>query len=376
MVRSTAVRQGAVLDVSPAGDRAEDSLDEAVGRALAGLLERQLEALEFLGEHTHSFVEPLRQFVLGRGKRLRPKLVYWGYRGAGGPAAGATARAALRLGCAIELVHAFALIQDDIMDGSRERRFKPAVHVSFENLHRRERWRGDPARFGEAAGLLVADLAFILGDAAVTAAELPPARSAEVWRVFNELRLHLTGGQYLDVIQPCLGRPTEREARRIALYKSARYTVEGPLRLGHAAAGGPLELAATYTAYGNGLGEAFQLRDDVLGVFGDPEVTGKPAGDDIREGKQTMLVLLAGERAGTTGRKLLDAALGRQDVTAEQLDQVRELIVRTGALDEVNRMIDELVLRAKRAVCADGALEEPVRDALVRLADRAAYRAT
>src|ERR671929_13000 len=239
------------------------------------------------------------------GKRLRPAFVYWGYRGAGGAAGGPQAEAAIRAACSVELLHICALIHDDIMDGSEVRRGRPAMHVGFAGLHRGRAWRGDPAAFGEGAAMLMGDLAFTWADVALAEAGLADDRLAAALRVFNRLRSELMGGQYLDLVEARRGASDEDAVRRVLTYKSGKYTIERPLHLGHALAAGTPDLAREYSAYGLPLGEAFQLRDDILGVFGEPEVTGKPAGDDLREGKETYLVMLARRRAGPAGRDVV-----------------------------------------------------------------------
>jgi geranylgeranyl diphosphate synthase type I len=176
--------------------------------------------------------------ALESGKRLRPAFVYWGYRGAGGPATGPAADAAVKAACSVELLHVCALIHDDIMDGSEVRRGRPAMHVGFAGLHRGRGWRGDPAAFGEGAAMLMGDLAFTWADVALAEAGLPDDRLAAALRVFNRLRSELMGGQYLDLVEARRGAPDEDAVRRVLTYKSGKYTIERPLHLGHAIAGG------------------------------------------------------------------------------------------------------------------------------------------
>ncbi|HEX9969701.1 MAG TPA: polyprenyl synthetase family protein, partial [Acidimicrobiales bacterium] len=243
----------------------------------------------------------LRELVMAGGKRLRPAFCHWAYVGAGGdPDDDAVARA----GAALELLHTFALVHDDVMDGSARRRGRSTVHRLFEDAHDADGWRGEGRRFGEGVAILVGDLAFVYADQLL--GDAPPA----ALDVFTELRIEVNVGQYLDLVGTARGRVNEEAARRICRFKSGKYTIERPLHLGLALAAGDPGLAAAYSAYGLPLGEAFQLRDDILGVFGSPEVTGKPAGDDLREGKETYLVMLARQRAGRAGRQLLESALG------------------------------------------------------------------
>ena len=354
---------------------AED-LRARVDRRLAELLGQELDALGFLGEDGAPVTAALTRFALEAGKRLRPAFVYWGYRGAGGPRDGRRAEAAVRAACSVELLHVCALIHDDIMDGSQVRRGRPAMHVAFADLHRRHGWRGDPARFGEGAAVLMGDLAFTWADAALAGAGLPDDRLAAALRLFNRLRAELMGGQYLDLLEARRGAPGEAAVRRVLAYKSGKYTIERPLHLGLAMAASPRRnaLAAAYSAYGLPLGEAFQLRDDVLGVFGAPEVTGKPAGDDLREGKETYLVMLTRRLAGDAGRQLLEAALGDAKLSEERVAELRRVIAACGALDGTEARIAELLAEAKAAMAAAERVDATARAVLLALADHVTDR--
>ena len=201
---------------------------------------------------------------------------------------------------ALELVQASALIHDDLMDRSDTRRGEPAVHRRFEARHTAGGWRGGAAAFGDSVAVLLGDLALVWSDELLHASGVAPEDLARARPVFDEMRTEVTVGQYLDLLTQATGDTSVELAGKVARYKSAKYTVERPLLFGAALAGAPPELSAAYSAFGLPLGEAFQLRDDVLGVFGDPSETGKPAGDDLREGKRTALVALALREASRT----------------------------------------------------------------------------
>jgi geranylgeranyl diphosphate synthase type I len=357
----------------PASPLDAEDLRARVDRALAALLDQELSALGFLGADAGPVTDALTRFAQ-KGKRLRPAFVYWGYRGAGGPAAGPDADAAVRAACSVELLHVCALIHDDIMDGSEVRRGHPAMHVGFAGLHRGRAWRGDPAAFGAGAAMLMGDLAFTWADVALAEAGLADDRLAAALKVFNRLRSELMGGQYLDLVEARRGAPDEDAVRRVLTYKSGKYTIERPLHLGHALAAGAPELAAAYSAYGLPLGEAFQLRDDVLGVFGAPEVTGKPAGDDLREGKETYLVMLTRRRADRAGRQLLEGALGNAKLSEDEVAELRRLITGCGALEATEARIGELLAEAKAALAGTRGIAEPARAALAALADHVTDR--
>ena len=276
--------------------------------------------------------EALAALVLGGGKRLRPAFCHWAFVGAGGDPGDPRA---VDAGAALEMLHTFALIHDDIMDGSSTRRAMTTVHVQFEERHALDGWRGEGRRFGEGVGVLVGDLAFVYADLLLAGA------SREAMAVFTELRIEVNVGQYLDLVGTARGSVDEPQARRISLFKSGKYTVERPLHLGAALAGRLDPLAGPLSAFGLPLGEAFQLRDDLLGAFGDETLTGKPVGEDIREGKPTLLYAAARSRLGDT-EPLLDR-YGAADLSDDEMADLQDLFVETGAVAQVEATIDERV---------------------------------
>jgi geranylgeranyl diphosphate synthase type I len=274
--------------------------------------------------------------------------------------------AVIDAGAAFELLHAFALLHDDVMDDSDTRRGLPTAHLDFAARHALAGWRGEARRFGEGAAILIGDLAFVYADELMGRA--PPASMA----VWNELRVELNMGQFLDMVGTARGDTDHDGARRIASYKSGKYTVERPLHLGAALAGRLDDLKAPYSAYGLPLGEAFQLRDDLLGAFGETELTGKPVGDDLREGKPTPLLAIAVSRAGADVAPLLER-IGAQDLGEDEVAALQEVLVDTGAMEEVERAIARLTDQAIDAV-AGAPIDSAARDALVELAHYVAWR--
>jgi len=285
----------------------------------------------------------LSQLVLAGGKRLRPAFCYWAFIGAGGD----PDDPAVIDGCAaLELLHTFALIHDDIMDGSCRRRGMDAVHHDHARRHAAASWSGESRRFGEGVGILVGDLAFVYAD--IVLADAP----REAWQVFNELRLELSVGQYLDLLGTARRDATPQRSATTCRYKSAKYTVERPLHLGAALAGTARlgELSGPLSAYGLPLGEAFQLRDDLLGAFGDPAVTGKPVGDDLGAGKPTFLSALARSRASGPSAELLRSRIGQGELSGGELSELQAVLESTGARREVEARIDRLIDAARGAL--------------------------
>lgn len=307
----------------------------------------------------------LSDLVLSGGKRLRPAFCHWAFAGAGGDPDDPRV---VDAGAALELLHTFALIHDDIMDGSATRRSLDTVHVQFEQRHALDGWRGEGRRFGEGVAILLGDLAFVYADLLLAAAP------RDAVAVFTELRLEVNVGQYLDLAGTARGEVGEDVARRISLFKSGKYTVERPLHLGAALAGRLDELAGPLSAYGLPLGEAFQLRDDVLGVFGDETATGKPVGEDVREGKPTVLVAVARRRAGGSSAavRVLDR-YGAADLSDEEVSALQDVLVETGAVGQVEAMIDGLVAEAVGSLDASPLTVE-ARSALAELARYVAGR--
>ncbi|MFD0476338.1 polyprenyl synthetase family protein [Nonomuraea thailandensis] len=282
---------------------------ELVDRRLNELLDRRVAELgpAYAGQPGGQGAEQVRRhlvnFVTGGGKRLRPAFVYWGHRAAGGTDDGLDA--VLHAACAVELVHAAALMLDDVMDEAPERRGRPAAHVALAEEHRRASLRGDAARYGESQATLLALLALTWADAALLDAG-PHLR--DTLDILVRLRVEAISGQRLDLAAAAGGAA---DPRAIAVYKSAKYTVERPLHLGHAVAGGDGPTRRVLSGYALPVGEAFQLRDDVLGVFGDRERLGKPIAD-LRQGKVSYLLARARERSGPEGRRCWTRSVPRR----------------------------------------------------------------
>jgi geranylgeranyl diphosphate synthase type I len=353
--------------VSPV-DRA--GVRQRIDKALAEFLTNQRAWLAGVDDALVPVAEAIEAFVLGGGKRLRPAFAYWGFRGAGG----VDSDQVVTTLAALEFVQASALIHDDLMDRSDTRRGEPAVHRRFAARHRAASWGGDADGFGDAAAILLGDLCLVWSDQLLHSAGLEPRIVARARPVFDEMRSEVTVGQYLDVLTQATGDTSLERAGKVARYKSAKYTVERPLLLGAALADASADVRTAYSAYGLPLGEAFQLRDDVLGVFGDPAQTGKPAGDDLREGKRTYLVAAAVEAADEAGRELLLGRLGDPALDEAGVARLRELISTSGALARTEQRIVTLTDTALAALTTVD-LDTEARQALVDLAIAATRRA-
>lgn len=363
----------------------------AFNTLMAEFFAAQRELLEGISPETLPLLEAIESLSTG-GKRLRALLSYWGWRGAGGAPVTENRGtwSIVKAGMAVELFQTSALIHDDIIDRSDTRRGAPSVHKRFEAAHEQNNWRGDAFNYGLTGGILAGDLTLAwsaevfasLGEGALYGS---PART-----IFDRMRSEVLAGQYLDVYSEVLDTEDAKSALQRALnvirFKSAKYSCEHPFTIGGAlalqaralesGAGAISEehpVLAGYRAFGLPLGEGFQLRDDELGVFGRPEVTGKPAGDDLREGKRTVLVALTSAALSEQEAALLHDSLGNPNLSDEQVERIRELMVSSGAFAEHERLIEQKSHAVFEALDALE-LDELVRAALSDIVDRALRR--
>ncbi|ALC06355.1 geranylgeranyl pyrophosphate synthase [Corynebacterium deserti GIMN1.010] len=335
----------ASLSTFDAHDLDLDKIPDVVRDRLVAFLDAKSSTIAEIGEPVTDAVSHLRSFVLNGGKRIRPLYVWAGFLAAQGESTSEEkVEAVLDAAASLEFIQACALIHDDIIDSSDTRRGAPTVHRAVEADHRDRRFEGDPKHFGVSVSILAGDMALVwaedmLQDSGLTAEAL--ARTRNAWR---GMRTEVIGGQLLDIYLESHANESVELADSVNRFKTAAYTIERPLHLGAAIGGGSKELIDALRRYGHDIGIAFQLRDDLLGVFGDPAITGKPAGDDIREGKRTVLLALALQRADETNPEAaaaIRAGIGKV-TTPEDIATIAQLIRDTGAEEEVERRISEL----------------------------------
>ncbi|MFF5257444.1 polyprenyl synthetase family protein [Actinomadura viridis] len=340
-----------------------------VDAALLAFVDRQRPALLAISPDLTPMLAALDALLTG-GKRLRPAFCYWGWHAAGGrgPRDGIVAAAA-----SLELLQASALIHDDVMDSSDTRRGQPSVHRRFQSLAREHDWAGASETFGEGTAILLGDLCLAWSSEMYETSGVDGEHIARGREVYNLMRTEVMCGQYLDLLEGVRGSGTVEAALRVVEFKSAKYTIERPLHLGAALAGGTPEVTAALREYGRPLGIAFQLRDDVLGVFGDPAETGKPAGDDLREGKRTVLIAQTLERASQAQAEVLERLLGDPGLDRAGVDELREIIEGTGGLAACEAMIDRYAEKAAKAL-GNASISGESRIALEELAVAATTR--
>lgn len=330
-------------DVDPLRARVQQAIDAQIAGAQGSLAE--------IGADISPLVDAVSDLLTG-GKGLRAGFLYWGYRAAGGP----DSDEVVRLAASMEFFQGAALLHDDVMDRSDTRRGMPSAHRAVADLHRARGWAGDADRFGEGAAILAGDLCLTWCDELYSTCGLPTEVLARGRGLFDGMRTQLMGGQFLDLLEAARGWDgldldgRVASARKVIRYKSAKYTIEQPLLIGAIVGGAEPADLEPLSDYGLALGEAFQLRDDLLGVFGDPEATGKPAGDDLREGKLTVLVAHALDAATPRDRATVEGLLGRDDLDGEGLERIRAVLASSGAVDQVESLIASRADEARAAI--------------------------
>ena len=316
---------------------------DGIGGQLDAFIEAQQPVLAGLGDQIAPLIERARDFTAG-GKRLRPAFCFWSYVAAAGQPEDPAAL--LRAAASLDLLHVSALVHDDVMDRSDTRRGQVAAHRQFEAAHREAGWRGDSEEFGQAGATLLGDLLIMWSVEMLQSSGVPAADLSGALPLVQAMRTEVTCGQYLDIVaqaRPVTKRTAVQaaeDANRVVEYKSARYTVQRPCQFGAALAGADPALVAALGDFGSPLGRAFQFRDDVLGVFGDEQVTGKPTGDDLREGKRTLLLAYAFDSLTDSAADELAALVGHRELSSAGIEKARTLITESGAVAKVEAMIE------------------------------------
>ncbi|MFE1084769.1 polyprenyl synthetase family protein [Brevibacterium sediminis] len=376
-----------------------ESIAAEVSAQLEAFLAEKAAEFEAISPDATAIGDALIEFTRG-GKRIRPVLLWWGFQLAGGDvrageaggttadrtagsAADVTAGLAQAAG-SLELLHAAALIHDDVIDNSDTRRGRPALHRQFEAHHQRSGFHGDGASFGVSASIVIGDICLALSEELFERSQEALGNSRTALELRGTVRRDVMVGQYLDVLAEVIPLSDDRIAERaweVLSYKSAKYSVEQPLLLGAALAGADGGQLQEISAFGLPLGQAFQLRDDVLGIAGDPEATGKPAGDDIREGKRTVLIAETAARISADQLEVLAARLGDPDLSDAEVAECVDMITDSGGLAAVESFIADKHAHAATIVdtwaeadAGAGSAAGPTASAQVRIGSAAQER--
>ena len=308
--------------------------------------------------------EGVRRFIRNGGKRVRPAFAYSAYVASGGR----SLEAILYASAALEVLHAWALIHDDIIDNANLRRGKPSVHKVFEDFHRKRAFSGSAGKFGTDAAILVGDLALTFADELLNTAPFPAERIRRAKEYYDLMKKQVIFGEYLDVVAPLKKQITERDLLTILEYKTAKYTVERPMHIGAVLAGAEEDTLRIFSSYAIPLGQAFQIQDDIMGTFSNEAKIGKPVDSDIKEGKRTLLVLKAYEFSKGAEKRLLDAVLGNQSAGEAEIEAARQIMRESGALEYSQELAYKLIKKAKGEILQAKLVEEG-REYLLQAAD-------
>lgn len=354
---------------APTGQDSDDAdrVLDALRRHLGG----RRELVDGVDPRVDRLAGLLADFVLAGGKRMRPRFALAGWSAAS-PVDAAAPHEVVTACAALELIQACALIHDDIVDASDTRRGRPTVHRVGEAVHRTEGWEGDPARYGVSQAILLGDLAMTWADEMFVRSGVAPDALGRALDPWYAMKTEVLSGQMLDILAEASGATDEQTPTRVNRFKTAAYTVERPLHIGAELAGASPDTVAALREFGVAVGQAFQLRDDMLGVYGDPDVTGKPSGDDLREGKRTLLLARGVSLAPPGDAEFLLSVHGTE-LDASTLDRARRVLVDSGAVASVEAEIDTLTTRALAAV-EGGTVSDHGRETLHTLAEAATRR--
>ncbi|MBS1675153.1 MAG: polyprenyl synthetase family protein [Actinobacteria bacterium] len=330
------------------------------------------------GPDAAAFVTAAEATLRG-GKRLRARFCHAGWASVAGLTGSRAEPETLWEACAaLEVFQSAALVHDDLIDNSDTRRGRPSAHRALEASHLGLGWSGSAVDFGRASAVLLGDLLVAWSDDLLELGISSSPHADAVRSEYARMRRDVTIGQYLDITEESAWIVNDdddhaQRALRVVSLKAARYSVEQPLLIGAAIAGADARQQAALRGFGHPLGMAFQLRDDVLGVFGDESVTGKPAGDDLREGKRTLLIAWTRQALAPQGRRLVDELLGDPQLTADQIASLQAIIRESGALTRMEQLIEEYAASGEAAL-QDAPLDADALELLRALARDATQR--
>lgn len=328
---------------------------------LKTFLDKKIAEAEKISDSSREIMQCIKDFSLRGGKRIRSILIIMAYKSLGGK----NENAIIDIAVSAELMQSFLLIHDDIIDDDDLRRGGPTMHRIYT-----EKYKGynNSKKFGENIAIIAGDLLVSLGNEIISKSDFDEEKRVKLLQKFNDI-IKMTGyGEIIDILLGLKTNVREEDILKMHKLKTAIYTIEGPLHMGAIAAGVPDEQLKTLTNYAIPLGQAFQIKDDILGMFGSEEKLGKPADSDIKEGKKTLLILKVLENADKEQKELIGNALGNKDITKTELTKVREIIKKTGSLDYSEILAEKLVKKAKNII-KNSDFEKQGKDFLLEIAD-------
>jgi len=337
---------------------------KAVDQKIEQYFTKKLEEMRDVGPSAKDAVKSIRDLVLAGGKRVRASFMYWGYKAAGGKDFEKIKEASM----SIELTHIFLLIHDDIIDRDDFRHGVQTIHKKYEHLGKRFYKKTDPKHFGDSMAIVAGDMAAALGNDIIFNSRFTPEKKQKALLKLQEIVLNTVSGEILDVILEAKGKAAEKEILEVHRNKTAKYTVEGPLHLGALLAGADEKIVKVLTEYAVPVGIAFQIQDDILGAFGNEKKLGKPVCSDLREGKQTLLVVKSLEFGGRAERKIIGALLGKKDATEKEIELFRNVVRKTGSLKYSQELAKKYAEKGKKAV-SESNFDKDIKEFLIGIAD-------
>jgi geranylgeranyl diphosphate synthase, type I len=335
-----------------------------VDRKLAEYFSQKLREMSKVGVSAKDAVKSIQYLTLAGGKRLRAAFMYWGYIGAGGKEIDKIIEASM----SIELTHIFLLIHDDIIDRDDFRHGVSAIHKKYENLARRFYKKVDAKHFGDSMAIITGDMAAAFGNEIIFNSKFKPEIILKALDKLQDIVTVTVSGEIFDVVLEAKGKALEKEVLEVHENKTAKYTVEGPLHLGAMLAGANDDMLKALSDYAIPVGIAFQVQDDILGVFGNERKLGKPVCSDLREGKQTLLIVKALEKGNSRQKKLIQKLLGNKNITDEEIEQFRQVVRDTGSFEYSRKLAEKLVMKGKKAL-EKAEISKEAKDFMVGIAD-------
>ncbi|OGI16630.1 MAG: hypothetical protein A2Z52_02000, partial [Candidatus Moranbacteria bacterium RBG_19FT_COMBO_42_6] len=323
-----------------------EEMKKRVNPEIDKYFERVIKETEKVDKNITEAVKYVRRIVMSGGKRARAIFMYYGYLAAGGR----EFEKIIKTSASIELIHAFLLIHDDIIDQDAKRHGVTTIHEHYKAIGSKFLKNKDPKHFGNSMAIIIGDMVGALGNQIIFESKFKPKRVIQALHRLQGIVSFTVVGQTEDIYIENKGKATEKEIMKMYENKTAKYTIEGPLHLGAILAGADEKFLKALSEYSIPVGIAFQIQDDILGVFGDEKKLGKSVGSDIRQGKQTILVAKAFEKADSEQRKILSGALGKKDLTMKDLENFRKVIINTGSLDYAKKLSAKMVEKGKSAL--------------------------
>ena len=346
----------------------QEEIKSRIDKAIASFLDDKIKEASQVSEASKLLMQNIKEFSLRKGKRIRPLMVVYGFK----CFSQEKEEEIIKVSIASELLHDYLLIHDDIMDESDLRRGEPTFHKVYEKIYS-EKGLSGVEQYAENSSLLAGDVLAALAVEPILEADFPAELKVRAVKRFCETN-SLTGfGQELDVLLELNKEAKAQDVNLVHTLKTAKYTIEGPLHIGAILAGATKEQLKVLSDYAIPAGRAFQIQDDILGVFGSEEKVGKPIDSDLKEGKKTLLIIHALENGSSEQKKRLLEILGNQSISMQDVEDARKIIQETGSLEHSKKLAHELAHKALE-VAQKTDFKEEGKQFLISIADKLVSR--